>query len=148
MKRFIMIFAVLMLLVLLSSGFACAGTIDMIDVSELYAYLTTTVVALLGGIGIMAFAVSLVVQVTKELPGICKLPTKAYVIFMSVVMCELSLFGYYTWSNITPIWYHVALTVFAALVVAYISIFGWSTLKELYERFKFKGEINHERQIK
>ena len=92
-------------------------------------------VLLIGILGALAFAVSLIVEVLKELPGIKKIPTKLLVIIISLIVTVVALFAYSAMQGITVLWYYVVLAVFAAFVVAYISMYGWDTLKELKDRF-------------
>lgn len=90
---------------------------------------------LIGILGMLAFAVSVIVEVTKEIPGIKKMPTKLLVIIVSLLVTVVSLFIYAAYAAIIVLWYYVALAIFAAFVVAYISMYGWDTLKELKDRF-------------
>lgn len=97
--------------------------------------LTENSVLLIGVLGALAFAVSLIVEVLKELPGIKKIPTKLLVIIISLVVTIVALFVYSAIKGIAVLWYYVVLAVFAAFVVSYISMYGWDTLKELKDRF-------------
>lgn len=92
-------------------------------------------VLLIGVLGALAFAVSLIVEVLKELPGIKKIPTKLFAIIVSFIVTVVALFVYSAMQGITVLWYYVVLAVFAAFVVAYISMYGWDALKELKDRF-------------
>lgn len=92
-------------------------------------------VLLIGILGALAFAVSLIVEVLKELPRIKKIPTKLFVIIISLIVTVVALFVYSAMQGIVVLWYYVVLAVFAAFVVAYISMYGWDTLKELKDRF-------------
>lgn len=97
--------------------------------------LTENSVVIIGILGALAFAVSLIVEVLKELPGVKKIPTKAFVIITSLVVTVVALLIYVAYAGIPLLWYYVVLAVFAAFVVAYISMYGWDTLKELKDRF-------------
>ena len=92
-------------------------------------------VAIIGILGVLAFAVSLITELLKDLPGIKKMPTKAFVILVSLVVTVVALLIYVAYVNAMLLWYYVALAVFAAFVVAYIAMYGWDTLKELKDRF-------------
>lgn len=97
--------------------------------------LTENSFVIIGILGALAFAVSLIVEVLKELPGVKKIPTKAFVIITSLVVTVVALLIYVAYAGIPLLWYYVVLAVFAAFVVAYISMYGWDTLKELKDRF-------------
>lgn len=88
-----------------------------------------------GVLGALAFMVSLITELLKDLPGIKKVPTKAFVILVSLVVTVAALLIYVAYIDIILLWYYVALAVFAAFVVAYIAMYGWDTLKELKDRF-------------
>lgn len=90
---------------------------------------------IIGVLGALAFVVSLIVEVLKELPGIKKIPTKAFVIIVSLAVTMLALFICVAYLEISLLWYYIALAIFAAFVVAYISMNGWDTLKELKDKF-------------
>ena len=86
-------------------------------------------------LGALAFDVYIIVEVLKEHTGIKKIPTKLFVIIISFIVTVVALFVYSAMQGITVLWYYVVLAVFAAFVVAYISMYGWDTLKELKDRF-------------
>lgn len=97
-------------------------------------------VLVLGFLGILAFIVELIVQVTKEAPFIRTVPTKLYVLIISIILCIVAVFVLGAWFAVPVLWYYVVLAIFASFVVAYISIFGWDTFKEVRERYKYKKE--------
>ena len=79
--------------------------------------------------------VSLITELLKDMPGIKKMPTKAFVILVSLVVTVAALLIYAAYVNAVLLWYYVALAVFAAFIVAYIAMYGWDTLKELKDKF-------------
>ena len=91
--------------------------------------------AIIGVLGALAFMVSIITELLKDMPGIKKLPTKAFVILVSLVVTVAALLIYVAYAHVMLLWYYVALAVFAAFVVAYIAMYGWDTLKELKDRF-------------
>lgn len=90
---------------------------------------------IVGIIGMLAFVVSLITQLLKDLPGIEKVPTKLFVIIVSLIVTLAALFMYVAFAGLQLLWYYVLLAIFAALVVAFIAIYGWDTFKELKDRF-------------
>ena len=100
---------------------------------------TTGSVSVLGVLGILAFAVSLIVQMTKELPGLSKIPTQLYAIIVSLVVNVAALYVYANYTGIAIANYYIVLAVFASFVVSYVSINGWDTLNQLYVRFTGKN---------
>lgn len=91
--------------------------------------------AIIGVLGALAFMVSIITELLKDMPGIKKIPTKAFVILVSLVVTVAALLIYVAYAHVMLLWYYVALAVFAAFVVAYIAMYGWDTLKELKDRF-------------
>ena len=91
--------------------------------------------AVVGILGALAFMVSLITELLKDMPGIKKMPTKAVVILVSLVVTVAALLIYAAYVNAVLLWYYVALAVFAAFIVAYIAMYGWDTLKELKDKF-------------
>lgn len=101
----------------------------------MYELISTNLVSILGVLGMLAFAVSLITQLIKDLPGIEKVPTKLLVMIISLVVCTAGLFGYGAYEGIAVLWYYIMLAVFTSFVVSYISFYGWDTFTELYNRF-------------
>lgn len=92
-------------------------------------------VVIIGVLGALAFMVSLITELLKDMPGIKKVPTKAFVILVSLIVTVAALLIYVAYARVMLLWYYVALAVFAAFVVAYIAMYGWDTLKEIKDRF-------------
>lgn len=92
-------------------------------------------VVIIGVLGALAFMVSLITELLKDMPGIKKVPTKAFVILVSLIVTVAALLIYVAYARVILLWYYVVLAVFAAFVVAYIAMYGWDTLKEIKDRF-------------
>ncbi|NLL38842.1 MAG: hypothetical protein GX254_04585 [Clostridiales bacterium] len=94
--------------------------------------------AIIGVTGVLSFFVGLIVELTKELPGIVRLPTKLYAIIVSAVVCEMALWVYAGFAGIAATWYAALLALFASFVVSAISVFGRDMLGEIYSRYKLR----------
>lgn len=112
-----------------------------IDV-ELIVGLVTNVVGLLG---VLAFIVSVIVQVTKGLiPK--KIPTQVFVIAVSIITTYAGLAIIAGFQG-TKYNYHIyILALFLSFIVAFLAINGWENLIKLWDRFNKKqlldpGEI-------
>ena len=57
--------------------------------------------------GVLAFMVSIVVQVIKEMPFLAKIPTSAVALVTSMVLCPVALVVLCTYFKITITWYYV-----------------------------------------
>lgn len=90
----------------------------------------------LGIIGILATLISVITEVTKKLGFLAKIPTDLQVIVLSIILSLLTYFGYVSYAGIPVVWYLVVLTIIGSFVVAFITMFGWAKLMELYNRFK------------
>lgn len=89
---------------------------------------------LLGTVGGLAFIVSLITEVLKSwLPK--KFPTKLLVIIISLILTIgfVLLFGGVSVIN----------GVYGAIgsfIVSFVSMYGWDSFKELYDRFRYRKE--------
>lgn len=94
------------------------------------------VTLIVAAIGVLAFVISIITQVTKEIGFMKKIPTALEVLVLSLILTPVTLFGYASYLNICLEWYMIAASVVAGFVVAFVCMFGWEKLVKLYERFK------------
>lgn len=87
--------------------------------------------------GVLAFFVSIVVQVIKELPGLKQLPTSIVALAASVVLCPVVMIVLCTYFNTVITWYYVFASFLAAFVVYLVSTGGWEKIKEIWDRVKY-----------
>lgn len=87
-------------------------------------------------LGIFAFVVSVITEVTKDMGVLATLPTDLQVIVSSIAICQVAYFAYCAFFSIEIQWYYIAGCFFAAFIVAYIAMYGWDKLTTLYKRFK------------
>ena len=106
------------------------------DASVIMQYLSYLFIS----IGVMAFLVSVVTQVIKELPGLKNLPTSMIVIALSLVICPLAMLALLEYLKQPVTWYMVFACMLAAFVVALVSMDGWERLKEIWNRTGYKKE--------
>ena len=78
-------------------------------------------------IGVLAFLVSIIVQVIKELPGLNKIPTS---IVALAVLC--------TYYKTAVTWYYIFASIIAAFVVYLVATGGWEKVKGIWDRTKYK----------
>lgn len=84
----------------------------------------------LGMVGILATLVTIVVQVLKNvLPE--SIPTKLLTLIVALI---LTVAATLIFSGITV--ETIFFSIFGSFIVAYASMFGFDTMKELFERFK------------
>lgn len=88
-------------------------------------------------IGVLAFVVSVVVQVIKELPGLKKIPTSIVALAASLVLCPVALVILCTYYKIVITWYYIFASFIAAFIVYLVSTGGWEKVKEIWDRTKY-----------
>lgn len=89
-------------------------------------------------LGVLAFMVSIVVQVIKEMPFLAKVPTSAVALITSMILCPVALVILCTYFKITITWYYVFASFLAAFIVYLVSTGGWEKIKEIWDRTKYK----------
>ena len=85
-------------------------------------------------IGVLAFVVSLITQVIKEIPIIDSVPTSLLVIALSVTITPATYIAYAQYSYMQTHWYMIAASIIAGFFVAFVAMFGWEKVSEIYTR--------------
>ena len=106
------------------------------NINELLPYVTYLLVA----IGVMAFLVSVITQVIKELPCFKPVPTAGVVIVLSLVLCPAALVALMAWLLQPITWYMIFACFIAAFVVALVAMDGWERVAEIWKRTKYSGK--------
>ena len=88
----------------------------------------------------MAFAVSVITQVIKEIPGLKNIPTSVVVVVLSLVLCPVALVALLTWQGQAITWYMIFACMIAAFVVALVSMDGWERVAEIWRRTKYSDK--------
>ena len=99
-------------------------------------YLLSNVALLLTVIGVLAFTVSVITEVTKSVSFLNKIPTDIQVLVTSILLSVLSVLIYVDLSKTKIIWYYVIGAVVLGFFVAFVSMYGWEKLTTMYNRFK------------
>ena len=87
-------------------------------------------------IGMLAFVVSVITQVTKEVWFLAYIPTSLQVIVLSVTVTVASYIAYAQYSYMQIHWYMIAASIIAGFFVAFVAMFGWDKMSEIYNRVK------------
>lgn len=90
---------------------------------------------LLIAVAIICTVITVITQFTKELGVLKKIPTSLQVLITSIVVCEAFLFAVLSYYNIAFMWYYPVAILFVAFLIAYICMFGWEKLIEMFKRF-------------
>lgn len=102
--------------------------------------LITNMTLLLGVIGILAFAVSIIVQVFKGVSVLKKIPTDIFVFVLSIGLTVTAFVAYMQYVQQTILWYMIIASILAGLLVAFVAMYGWEKVSELWKRF-YRGNV-------
>lgn len=102
--------------------------------------LLTNMTILLGVIGVLAFAVSIVVQVFKGVSFLKKIPTDILVFVLSIGLTVTAFVAYMQYIQQTIIWYMIIAAILAGILVAFVAMYGWEKVSELWKRF-YRGNV-------
>ena len=94
------------------------------------------ITTLMGAIGASAFVVSVITQVLKGVKPLDKLPTDILVFILSIVLTLVAFFAYASYAGLAILWPYVVGAAIAGFIVAFVAMYGWTKLKELWDRFK------------
>ena len=86
-------------------------------------------------IGALAFLVSVVTQVIKGVGIFNKLPTDILVLVLSIGITVAAFVAYMQYIQQVILWYMILAAIMAGFVVAFIAMYGWEKLSELWKRF-------------
>ena len=90
---------------------------------------------LMVAIGALAFVVSVITEVIKGIGVFKKIPTDIVVIILSMVLTVVAFFAYAQYASLVVAWYLAVAAIIGGFFVAFIAMYGWSKLKELWNRF-------------
>ena len=103
------------------------------DVNVMMQYVTYG----LALIGVLAFLVSIIVQVIKELPGLNQIPTSIVALVTSLILCPMALVILYTYYKMVITWYYIIASVVDAFIVYLVATGGWEKVKDIWDRTKY-----------
>ena len=87
-------------------------------------------------VGLLSFVVSVITQVTKEIGFLAIIPTSLQVLILSLALTPIAYIGYSSYNNLPLYWYTVVASIIAGFFVAFVTMFGWEKLKDIYDRTK------------
>lgn len=90
---------------------------------------------ILAVIGALAFMVSVITQVFKGVGVLSKIPTDILVFVLSIGITVIVFVAYMQYVQITILWYMILAAIMAGFIVAFIAMYGWEKLSELWKRF-------------
>lgn len=102
---------------------------------DIYQVLIANMTIILAIIGTLAFLVSLITQVIKGVGIFNKIPTELLVFVLSIGITVTAFVAYMQYIHMTIIWYMIFAAIMAGFVVAFVAMYGWEKLSELWKRF-------------
>ena len=90
---------------------------------------------ILAVIGTLAFLVSVITQVFKGVGVLSKIPTDILVFVLSIGITVVVFVAYMQYIQMTILWYMILAAIMAGFIVAFIAMYGWEKLSELWKRF-------------
>lgn len=92
----------------------------------------------LAGVGILAFFVSVVVQVIKEMPILKKIQTNVVALAVSLILTPVAVVILCIYYGVVIEWYYIFASFLAAFIVYLVSTGGWERITEIWNRSKYK----------
>lgn len=86
-------------------------------------------------VGVLAFVVSVITQVFKGVGALKKIPTDILVFVLSIALTVVTYVAYMDYIQQTVIWYMFIVAVIAGFLVAFVAMYGWEKVSELWKRF-------------
>lgn len=87
-------------------------------------------------IGAMATFVTIVTEFTKTWGFLNRIPTSLQVLAVSMLVSVLSVVIYVQMQKAEMVWYYIVGAIVLGWIVAYVSMYGWEKLTEMWGRFK------------
>lgn len=91
----------------------------------------------LTAVGVMAFIVSIITQVIKEMPPLKKIQTNVVALAVSLILCPIATIIACQYFKIVVEWYYVFASFIAAFIVYLVSTGGWERVSEMWSRTKY-----------
>lgn len=106
------------------------------NIETLMQYITYALMA----VGALAFLVSIITQVIKEMPGLKNIQTNAVALGASIILCPLAVIILCVYFKMQILWYYIVGAVIAAFIVYLVATGGWEKVSEMWNRTKYKNE--------
>lgn len=106
------------------------------NVEMLMQYVTYALIA----IGVLAFLVSIITQVFKEIPWLKKIQTNAVALLIALILCPLAVVILCVYMQIAILWYYIVGSVIAAFIVYLVATGGWERVTEMWNRTKYDNK--------
>ena len=88
-------------------------------------------------VGVLAFIVSVITQVIKEMPYLKNIQTNAVAMVVSLIVCPVAVIIACQYFKIVILWYYVFASFIAAFIVYLVGTGGWEKISEMWNRTKY-----------
>lgn len=102
---------------------------------EIMQTLIANMTIILAVIGALAFIVSVITQVIKGIGIFNKVPTDIVVFVLSIGITIVAFIAYMQYIQMAILWYMILASIVAGFVVAFVAMYGWEKLSDLWKRF-------------
>ena len=106
------------------------------NVELLMQYVTYALMA----VGVLAFIVSIITQVIKEMPVLKNIQTNAVALAVASILCPVAVVVACQYFKIVIEWYYVFASFIAAFIVYLVSTGGWERVSEMWNRTKYNKQ--------
>ena len=106
------------------------------NVEMLMDYVTYALIV----IGVLAFLVSIITQVIKEMPGLKNIQTNAVALVIALILCPLAVVILCIYLQMMIMWYYIVGSVIAAFIVYLVATGGWEKVAEMWRRTKYNSK--------
>lgn len=89
-------------------------------------------------IGVLAFLVSAITQVIKEMPGLKNIQTNAVALVIALILCPVAVVILCIYIKVQLVWYYFVGAVVAAFLVYLVATGGWEKVSEMWNRTHYK----------
>lgn len=91
-------------------------------------------------VGVMAFLVSMITQVVKDLPWLTQIPTSVVALCVSLILCPVAVVIACQCFKIVIEWYYIFASFVAAFIVYLVATGGWERVTEIWQRTKYNKQ--------
>ena len=101
-----------------------------------------SVTMVLVAMGVLAFLVSVITQVVKNLGVLKEVATNIVVVALSIVLTLGCAIAYLQYIKQPILWYYIFACIIAAFIIALISMSGWQAVIKIWDRNKYPKDTD------
>ena len=90
--------------------------------------------------GVLAFLVSVITHVIKEMPYLMDIQTNAVALAVAIILCLAGVVIACQYLKIVITWYYLFASIVAAFIVYLVATGGWERVNEIWKRTKYNSK--------